>query len=78
MTNSPLHCFQEIDAKLAVAQQPLQKLEQELKQFQAEHSSKISQVSRKAQELNSAVDRLENLTAPIDKYDIKQEPGGIM
>ncbi|QRV86474.1 DNA repair protein RAD50 [Ceratobasidium sp. AG-Ba] len=57
-----------IDAKLAIAQQPLQKLEQEQKQFQSEHNSKISQVSRKAQELNSAVDRLENLTAPIDKY----------
>ncbi|KAG8700814.1 DNA repair protein rad50, partial [Ceratobasidium sp. 395] len=60
--------LKDIDAQLAVAQQPLQKIEQEQKQFQSEHNSRISQVSRKAQELNSAVDRLENLSAPIDKY----------
>ncbi|KAG8779438.1 DNA repair protein rad50 [Ceratobasidium sp. 428] len=60
--------LKDIDAQLAVAQQPLQKIEQEQKQSQSEHNSRISQVSRKAQELNSAVDRLENLSAPIDKY----------
>lgn len=58
---------QEIEGKLAGAQQPLQKLDQDQKQFQAEHNSKISLASRKVQELNSAVDRLENISAPIEK-----------
>ncbi|KAF8759112.1 repair protein [Rhizoctonia solani] len=57
-----------IDGKLAGAQQPLQRLEQEQKRFQSEHNSTISLVSRKVQELNSAIDRLENISAPIERY----------
>ncbi|CAE6410000.1 DNA repair protein RAD50 [Rhizoctonia solani AG-1 IB] len=57
-----------IDAKLAEAQQPLQRLDQEQKKFQSEHNSTISLVSRKVQELNSAVDRLDNISAPIERY----------
>ncbi|ELU44037.1 RAD50 protein [Rhizoctonia solani AG-1 IA] len=56
-----------IDGKLAGAQQPLQRLEQEQKRFQSEHNSTISLVSRKVQELNSAIDRLENISAPIER-----------
>jgi exonuclease VII small subunit len=56
-----------IDAKLAEAQQPLQRLDQEQKKFQSEHNSTISLVSRKVQELNSAVDRLDNISAPIER-----------
>ncbi|KEP54869.1 DNA repair protein RAD50 [Rhizoctonia solani 123E] len=57
-----------IDGKLAGAQQPLQKLEQEQKKFQSEHNSTIALVSRRVQELNSAVDRLDNISAPIERY----------
>ncbi|KAH7340554.1 hypothetical protein B0J17DRAFT_704970 [Rhizoctonia solani] len=57
-----------IDGKLAGAQQPLQKLEQEQKKFQSEHNSTISLASRRVQELNATVDRLDNISAPIERY----------
>ncbi|CAE6462927.1 unnamed protein product [Rhizoctonia solani] len=57
-----------IDGKLAGAQQPLQKLDQEQKKFQSEHNSTISLASRKVQELNATVDRLDNISAPIERY----------
>jgi hypothetical protein len=59
---------QELDAKIADAQAPIDRLEQEHQQVQAELNNKIAEAQRLSQDLNMSVDRLDNLNKTVERY----------
>ncbi|KAH0832358.1 P-loop containing nucleoside triphosphate hydrolase protein [Lanmaoa asiatica] len=60
--------FKELDGKLAEAQAPIERLEQEHQQVQAELNVRITEAQRSTQEMNMSVDKLENINKIVDRY----------
>ncbi|KAG8214897.1 hypothetical protein J3R82DRAFT_10069 [Butyriboletus roseoflavus] len=58
----------ELDGKLAEAQAPIERLEQEHQQVQAELNARLADAQRSSQEMNMSVDKLDNINKVIDRY----------
>ncbi|KAH7885017.1 ALG6, ALG8 glycosyltransferase family-domain-containing protein [Phlebopus sp. FC_14] len=63
-----LSLLQELDAKLAEAQAPIDRLEQEHQRIQSELNAKIAEAQRASQEMNMSVDKLDNINRVVDRY----------
>lgn len=59
--------IQELDAKIAEAQAPIQRVEQEFEQVKKESAEKLAQAQRLSQELNISVDKYENMSKRVDR-----------
>jgi DNA repair protein RAD50 len=57
-----------LDTKIADAQAPIDRLEQEHQQVQTELNNKIAEAQRLSQALNMSVDRLDNLNKTVERY----------
>ncbi|KAI0345847.1 hypothetical protein BDW22DRAFT_1353452 [Trametopsis cervina] len=60
--------LKDLDARIAEADLPIQKLEQEHSQVDREMTAKIAKAQRASQELNMSVDKLEVLNKTIERY----------
>ncbi|KAG9308463.1 P-loop containing nucleoside triphosphate hydrolase protein [Chiua virens] len=60
--------LKELDAKLAEAQAPIERLEQEHQHVQAELNTKLAEAQRSTQEMNMSVDKLDNINKVVDRY----------
>jgi len=59
---------QELDNKIAEAQAPIDRLDNEHKQVQVELNGKIAEAQRMSQELNISVDKLNTLNKNVERY----------
>ncbi|KAG9312669.1 hypothetical protein JVU11DRAFT_7085 [Chiua virens] len=59
--------FLELDAKLAEAQAPIERLEQEYQHVQTEPNPKLVEAQRSTQEMNMSVDKLDNINKVVDR-----------
>lgn len=57
-----------MDTKISEAQGPIERLEQEYKQIQAEFNTKIAEAQRSSQELNMSVDKLDSNNKAVERY----------
>ncbi|KAI9566180.1 P-loop containing nucleoside triphosphate hydrolase protein [Boletus coccyginus] len=60
--------LKELDGKLAEAQAPIQRLEQEHQEVQAELNARTAKAQRSTQEMNMSVDKLDNINKIVDRY----------
>ncbi|KAF9219190.1 hypothetical protein BS17DRAFT_718386 [Gyrodon lividus] len=60
--------LKELDGKLADAQAPIERLEQEHQQTQSELNARIAEAQGASQEMNMSVDKLDNINKVVDRY----------
>lgn len=58
---------QDLDAKIADAQAPIEKLEREHKELEREMNAKIAQAQKTSQDLNMSADKLESMNKIIER-----------
>lgn len=66
--------LRELDVKLAEAQAPIGRLEQEYQQVQNDLNIRVAEVQRSSQELNMSVDKLDGINRIVDRY-VREERG---
>lgn len=59
--------YQDLDAMIAEAQAPIQRMEQEFAQAQREWTEKIAQAQRLSQDLNASVDKIDHLGKRVER-----------
>ena len=60
-------CCQDLDAKIADAQAPIEMLEREHKELERELNTRIAQAQKASQDLNMNADKLENVNKWLAK-----------
>lgn len=58
---------QDLETKIAEAQEPIEKLEREHKELERELSARISQAQKASQDLNMSTDKLESQNKWLNK-----------
>ncbi|KAH9854720.1 hypothetical protein C2E23DRAFT_726150 [Lenzites betulinus] len=66
--------LKDLDAKIADAQVPIEKLEREHKELEREMNDKIAQAQKTSQDLNMSADKLESMNKIIERY-VKEKRG---
>ncbi|KAL1950586.1 hypothetical protein VTO73DRAFT_5710 [Trametes versicolor] len=66
--------LKDLDAKIADAQAPIEKLEREHKELEREMNAKIAQAQKTSQDLNMSADKLESMNKIIERY-VKEKRG---
>ncbi|KAH9947593.1 P-loop containing nucleoside triphosphate hydrolase protein [Amylocystis lapponica] len=60
--------MKDLDVKIAEAQGPIERLEQEYQTVQRELNAKIAQAQQTSQELNISTDKLDNMNKVVERY----------
>ncbi|KAI6096209.1 hypothetical protein EV401DRAFT_1143963 [Pisolithus croceorrhizus] len=66
--------LRELDGKLAEAQAPIGRLEQEYQRVQNDLNIRVAEVQRSSQELNMSADKLDSINRIVDRY-VREERG---